>query len=383
MTNSSRIALVAGEPSGDQLGAHLIAALKARLPDAQFFGIAGPKMVGAGADAWWPAEKLAVRGYIEVLRHYREISGIRRALIARLKSDPPDVFIGIDAPDFNLGVETALKKRGIPTIHYVSPSLWAWRPRRIRRMNAAVNHVLALFPFEPAIYQRANIPVTYVGHPLADEIPLPSQRLAARERLDIAPTKRVIALLPGSRESEVERMAELFISTAQRLIERFPDVQFLAPLITRKTRDLFETALWQLKAQKLPIKMIFGHAHDVLAAADVALIASGTATLEALLLKTPHVITYRMASASWHIMRRMRLQPWVGLPNILAKRFVAPEFLQDQATPENLSQALGNLLLDKAACADLVQTFTTIHEELRQNTAEKAATAVIACLTRP
>ena len=372
-----RIAMVAGEASGDLLAAHLMAALKQKLPDARFVGIGGPKMQREGLEAWWPAEKLAVRGYAEVLRHYREIAGIRRQLISRLIKEKPDVFIGIDAPDFNLAVERKLKARGIPAIHYVSPSVWAWRGGRVDKIGRAVSHMLAMFPFEPAIYESRRIPVSYVGHPLADVFPLEGGRAAARARLELADDQAIFALLPGSRQSELQYMGELFIETAKRLHERFPAALFLVPLVSRETRNQFEEALWKVGAQELPIKMLFGHAQDALAAADCALVASGTATLEAALLKTPMVIAYRMSPWSWRLMKRMRYQPWVGLPNILAGRFVVPEFLQDEATPDNLAQALGNLLVDAPVRARLEAVFDGIHRQLRQGTAEKAAAAIL------
>lgn len=376
------IALVAGEASGDLLAAHLIAALKRHLPDARFVGIGGPKMQREGLEAWWPSETLAVRGYAEVLRHYREITGIRRQLLARLTQEKPDVFIGVDAPDFNLWLEERLKRRGIPAIHYVCPSVWAWRGGRVKKIARAVSHLLALFPFEPAILERQHVPVTYVGHPLADVIPVESGRTAARERLELPADRMVFALLPGSRQSELHFMAELMIATAQRLHERFPAAQFLVPLISRETRNLFETALWRLGAQELPLTLLFGHAQDALAACDAALVASGTATLEAALLKAPMVIAYRMSPWSWRLMKRMRYQPWVGLPNILAGRFVVPEFLQEDATADNLAQALGNLVQDPAVREGLDCVFTAIHRRLRQGTAERAAAAILPYLEK-
>ncbi len=376
-----RIALVAGEASGDLLAAHLIEALRRRLPDADFFGIGGPKMQRAGFDAWWPAETLAVRGYAEVLRHYREITGVRRALLKRLLADPPDVFIGVDAPDFNLWLETRLKRAGIRTVHYVSPSVWAWRGGRVRRIAQAVDRLLALFPFEPAIYQKHEVAVSYVGHPLADVLPLEVDRVAARELLDLpVAASPVFALLPGSRQSEVSYMAASFIRTAGLLRERFPAAVFLVPLVSRETRNLFENEIWVQNAQEWPIKLLFGHAQDALAACDAALVASGTATLEAALLKAPMVITYRMSPWSWRLMRRMRYQPWVGLPNILAGRFVVPEFLQEDATPENLAQALGNLVVDAEVRERLTHLFTDMHRQLRQDTSEKAAAAILPLL---
>jgi lipid-A-disaccharide synthase len=378
-----RVAMVAGEASGDLLAAHLIAAIRRHLPDAEFVGIGGPKMEAAGFDAWWPAEKLAVRGYAEVLRHYREITGIRRRLLARLHAERPDVFIGVDAPDFNLWLEGRLKTEGIPAIHYVSPSIWAWRGGRIGKIRKAITHMLALFPFEPEIYREQGIPVSYVGHPLADMIPLEQDREGARERLNVSDAGPLFALLPGSRQSELQYMAEVFVETARKLHARFPQSVFLVPLASRETRALFENALWKRGAQDLPFKLLFGHAQDALAACDAALVASGTATLEAALLRAPMVIAYRMSPWSWWLMRRMRYQPWVGLPNILARRFVVPEFLQDDASADNLAQALTNLVLDRGIRATIERVFASLHRELRQGTAEKAAAAILPYLETP
>ena len=375
-----RIAMVAGEASGDLLASHLISALKAKLPNAQFYGIGGPKMLGQGFEAWHPLEKLAVRGYVEVLRHYRGIAGIRRDLKRRLLADPPDVFIGVDAPDFNLALEKALKERGVPSIHYVSPSIWAWRGKRIHKIGAAVSRVLALFPFESPLYEKQGIPVSYVGHPLADMLPIDDGRIAARELLGLPPEQAVFALLPGSRQSELQYMADTFILTAREINKTLPNAVFLVPLATRETRLLFETALYRCNARELPIRMLFGHAHEAMMASDAVLVASGTATLEAALLKRPMAIAYKMAPFSYRMMRRMGYLPYVGLPNILAGKFVVPEFIQDDATPENLAQALLNLYADKMTCARISDVFREIHLQLKQNTAEKAASAILDCL---
>jgi len=373
----ARIAMVAGEASGDLLAAHLITALQRHLPDARFGGIGGPRMELAGFDAWWPAEKLAVRGYAEVLRHYREITDIRRRLLARLLADPPDVFIGVDAPDFNLWLERRLKLAGIPTIHYVSPSIWAWRGGRLGNIAKAVSHMLALFPFEPEIYRAHDIPVSYVGHPLADLIPMTVDRQEIRERMEITGSSPVFALLPGSRQSELHYLAETFVQTAAKLHERFPGCVFLVPLASRETRRQFEEAVWRCDAGQLPLKLMFGHAQDALAACDAALVASGTATLEAALLGAPMVVAYRMSPWSWRLMKRMRYQAWVGLPNILAGRFVVPEFLQDEAEPANLAQAMINLVSDHGVRARIVRLFASLHRQLRQGTADRAAAAVL------
>lgn len=372
-----RIAMVAGEASGDLLASHLIEALRAKLPNAVFYGIGGPKMLGQGFKAWHPLEKLAVRGYVEVLKHYREISAIRRDLKRRLLADPPDVFIGIDAPDFNLALEKSLKQRGIPSIHYVSPSIWAWRGKRIHKIGAAVSRILALFPFEPPLYEKQGIPVSYVGHPLADMLPVDDGRDGARLLLGLAAQQPIFALLPGSRQSEVQYMAAAFIETARLIQQRLPNAQFLVPLATRETRLLFETALYDCNARELPIRLLFGHAHEAMMASDAVLVASGTATLEAALLKRPMAIAYKMSPLSHRLMRRMGYLPYVGLPNVLAGKFVVPEFIQDDATPENLAQALLNLYADKATCARISEAFREIHLQLKQNTAEKAAAAIL------
>jgi lipid-A-disaccharide synthase len=376
-----RIAMVAGEASGDQLAAHLIGALKQHLPDVKFYGIGGPKMQREGFDAIWPAEKLSVRGYAEVLRHYREISGIRRRLLRQLLKDKPDAFIGVDGSDFNLWLEKRLKRAGIPVIHFVSPSIWAWRKNRMHKIVDSVTHILALYPFEPALYEGTSVKCSYVGHPLADVIPLDVDRHAVRERLGIEQERPVVALLPGSRQSELHFMAETFIDTAKLLHQRFPKIQFLVPLVSRETRLQFETALWKLKADELPFTLMFGHAPDAIAASDAVLVASGTATLETALVGRPMVIAYKMSPWSWRLMRRMGYLEWVGLPNILARRYVVPEFLQDEANAENLAQALGNLLVDRPMREGIEQVFGRIHQNLRQDTAQKAAAVVLPYLT--
>jgi lipid-A-disaccharide synthase len=376
-----RIAMVAGEASGELLASQLMQALRARLPNAVFFGVGGPRMVGLGFDAWHPLEKLAVRGYVEVLRHYREILGIRRDLKRRLLADPPDVFIGVDAPDFNLGLEKVLKQHGIPTVHYVSPSIWAWRGERIHKIGAAVSRVLALFPFEPVLYEKQGIPVSYVGHPLADMLPLEDGREGARTLLGLSAQEPVFALLPGSRQSELQYMSEPFIEAARRIHDEIPAAVFLVPLATRETRALFEGALHRCSAQQLPIRLLFGHAHQAMMAADLVLLASGTATLEAALLKTTDGHRLQGGTAVLPSVAAHRgYLPYVGLPNVLSGRFVVPEFMQDDATPENLAQAMLNLYADKTVCARLKEGFRLMHLQLRQNAAEKAAAAVLSCL---
>jgi lipid-A-disaccharide synthase len=371
------VAMVAGEASGDQLAAHLIKALRDVRPDIDFVGIGGPRMVSAGLDAWWPAEKLSVRGYFEVLRHYRELSGIRSALLQRLLARRPAAFIGVDAPDFNLWLERRLREADVPAIHYVSPSIWAWRGGRIKGIARSVSRMLCLFPFEPALYEKAGVPVSYVGHPFADEISPAPQRMAARERLAIQRDAQIVALLPGSRQSELRYNAGAWINAARMLHERHPELRFLVPLTTRETRALFEQGLWENKATDLPISILFGHARDALMACDAALVASGTATLEAALCRAPHVMAYRMHPLTWQIMKRMAYQPWGSLPNILAGRFVVPELLQADACPEKLADAIDALLGDSAACEAQITEFERIHMTLRQGTAARAAAAIL------
>ncbi len=374
--------MVAGEASGDLLASHLIRALKQRLAGVTFFGIGGPKMQAEGFEVLWPCERLAVHGYVDALRRYRELSGIRTAFLRRLEQNRPNAFIGVDAPDFNLWLEERLKSSGIPTIHFVSPSIWAWRRARVKRIARSVSRMLCLFPFEPPLYEQAGIPVTYVGHPLADVLPLAPDRGAARERLHIRDDATVIALLPGSRESEVRNLATNFIETARVLAGRHPHAGFLVPLATRETRTLFEQALYDAGAGDLPLRILFGHAVDAMTAADVVLVASGTASLEAALLKRPMVISYRIGQWQYRLMKRMAYLPWVGLPNILCNEAVVPELLQDDATPEALADAIDRWLGDAQGRAALVDRFTELHLSLRQNTAEKAAEAILPYLDR-
>ena len=374
-----RIGIVAGEASGDLLGSHLIQALKSKRSDIEFVGIAGPKMMGEGAQSLFPIERLSVRGYVEVIKHLYGLLKLRRQLLNHFLTNRIDLFIGIDAPDFNFWLEKKLKNKGIKAIHYVSPSVWAWRKNRIRKIKHAVSHILALFPFEPALYQDAGIPVTYVGHPLADMLPMEPDTAGAREGLKLKSSALVIAMLPGSRQSEVQQHAELFVKTAKLIYADYPDAVFLVPLITRETRQIFELAIFH-ENESLPIQILFGHAHDAMEAADVVIVASGTATLEAALLKKPMVITYRMSKISWQILKRMRLQPYVGLPNILAEKFVVPELLQDDSTPEKLAEATMKLMSDTTYISEIKAEFTKIHHSLKQNTAEKAANAILAHL---
>ncbi len=377
MAQNVVIGIVVGEASGDLLGSHLMSALKAKRPDLKFVGIGGPRMQSVGMEILFPMEKLAVRGYVEVLRHYLEIAGIRRKLRAYFLANRPDLFIAVDAPDFNLDLELVLKKHGIPTIHYVSPSIWAWRGERIHKIKRAVSRMLALFPHEAEIYRRAEVPVDYVGHPLADMLPDQPKRAEMRDAMRIPARARVFAFLPGSRQSEVRQLALTYVDTAKLILEKMPEARFLVPLATRETREIFQQVIYDCDAQELPITLLFGHAQDAMIAADGVLVASGTATLEAALLKRPMVITYRMPALSWWLMKRKSYQPYYGLPNILCGRFVVPELFQDDATAQNLAQALLNLVGNKQAVAEIEATFTELHRSLRHDTAQKAAAAIL------
>jgi lipid-A-disaccharide synthase len=372
-----RVAMVAGEASGDQLAAPLIAALKARRNPILFAGIGGPRMQAHGFDSHYPMDKLSVRGYAEVLRHYSEIMGIRRRLTQALLGERPDVYIGVDASEFNLDIERKLKQAGIPAIHYVSPQVWAWRGWRVRRIARSVTRILVMFPFEPPLYERVGVPVTYVGHPLADLIPLEPNRLEARAALRLPPGKLIVALLPGSRRSELQYMAQSFVLAAHRFRQEVADVHFVCPTVTRDTRDMFERAVHENQRTDLPLTLLFGHSHEALAAADLALVASGTATLEAALFKTPMVITYRQSPITWALMRRMFYLPYVGLPNVLAGEKLVPELLQNEANPAALAGALLKLLRDTEAQRRQVERFREFHHLLRQNAADKAAQSIL------
>ncbi len=375
-----KIAIVAGEASGDLLGAALITALRERFPDARFAGIAGPRMLSAGATTLDPMETLSVGGIVEVLRHLPEILRLRRRLINACLEDRPDIFIGIDAPDFNLGVEKRLKRAGIKTVHYVSPSIWAWRPERIKTIRAAVDHMLLILPFEEAIYRDAGIAASYVGHPLADQMPLHVDPVEVRDKLDIPPGKRVVAILPGSRQREVEALAGLFVQTAKQLYERFPDICFLVPFVSRPTRQRFEQEIWNQEMQHLPWRLMYGHSHEAMMAADVVLLASGTAALECMLAHRPMVVSYRVAPLTYRMVKRKYLLPYVSLPNIIGKRHLVPEFLQEDAVADNLVQALSAYLSDTRLCGLISECFASMHGEMRCNAAERAADALIPLL---
>ena len=371
---SLTIALVAGEASGDLLGGLLIDGLKARWPDAQFVGIAGPQMLGRGMQAWWPSEKLAVRGYVEVLRHYRELIGIRRKLKDRLLAMRPDIFIGIDAPDFNLDLERDLKAAGIRTAHFVSPSIWAWRPERIEKVRSAVHHVLCIFPFEKKLYDDAGISASYVGHPLAPVIPMQPDKNAAREKLGLLPADTVVALLPGSRRDEIKYLVSRYFEAVAGIKYARSAIKFIVPCVPSLKASI-EAAAHAAGVQS-DVQLLDGQSHTALAACDVALVASGTATLEAALFKRPMVIAYNMHWLSWIIMRRKRLQPWVGLPNILCNGFIVPEFLQEAATPQALAQAVLAWIDSPEKIQAVQQRFTALHLELLRDTPRLCAESI-------
>jgi lipid-A-disaccharide synthase len=367
------MAMVAGETSGDLLAGLMMQGIRAQWPDANLYGIGGPRMQAQGFHALWPSEKLAVRGYVEVLRHYREIVGIRNQLKAQLLAKPPEVFVGVDAPDFNLDLERDLKQAGIPTVHFVCPSIWAWRAERIEKIKQSVDHVLCIFPFETQLLDQHGIAATYVGHPLAQAIPMHVDMLKARRELNLDPERPVVALLPGSRESEITYLAERFFLTAQLLAQQQPQLQFVLPAMPSMMARI-ENLRDQVGASQ--VQILKGQSHAALAACDVTLIASGTATLEAALFKKPMVIAYNMNWLSWQMMKRKKLQPWVGLPNILAQEFCVPELLQEQATPLNMSNAVLDWLRSPEKAQALARRFETLHASLLRDTPTLAAHAI-------
>lgn len=374
MQLSKRFALVAGETSGDLLAGLLLKGMCQRWPELRAAGIGGPRMREQGFEAWWPSDKLAVRGYLEVLPRYREIVGIRHALRERLLSQRPDLFIGVDAPDFNLDLEIALREAGMKTLHFVSPSFWAWRAKKVEKLRRAADHVLCIFPFEPALLAEHGIAATYVGHPLAHVIPLEPDRAAARARLQLRPEDKVVALLPGSRVSEVQYLAKLFFEAARQMLRERSDLRFVLPAVPALRERIAAHAM--ACGMGTELALVEGQSHTVLAACDVTLIASGTATLEAALFKRPMVIAYNMNWLSWQIMRRKQLQPWVGLPNILSGEFVVPELLQDAATPEALARETLAWLDQPERTTRLQARFTALHHSLRRDTAQLATDAI-------
>ncbi len=369
-----RVAMVAGETSGDLLAGLLLGGMRQRWPRLACGGIGGARMAAHGFDAWWPSEALAVRGYVEVLRHYRRIVAIRDQLRERLLREPPDLFVGVDAPDFNLALERDLRRRGIRSVHFVCPSVWAWRAGRIDTIRDSTDHVLCLFPFEPELLHAHGIAATYVGHPLADVIPLRADRAAARATLGLLPDIPVLAILPGSRRSEVGYLAERFFRAAALLRRERPRLQCVVPTVP-SLMPLVERIAANCGMSD-HLRIVAGQSHAALAACDVTLIASGTATLEAALFKRPMVIAYNMHWLSWQIMRRKRLQPWVGLPNILCQDFVVPELLQEQATPRALATAVGEWLDAPERVVALERRFDALHQQLQCDTSRCATDAI-------
>ncbi|MGE4240438.1 lipid-A-disaccharide synthase [Ramlibacter sp.] len=367
-------AMVAGEASGDLLAGLLLDGMRARWPQMQSHGIGGPLMAKRGFDVWWPHDKLAVRGYVEVLKHYREIVGIRNALREKLLANPPSVFIGVDAPDFNLDLEAALKARGIPTVHFVCPSIWAWRAERIHKIKASCDHVLCIFPFEPALLAKHGIAATYVGHPVANVIPMAPDRAGARRALGLKEEGEVIAILPGSRAAEIQYLADRFFAASAIVAKERPSATFIVPAVPQ-LKDRIEAAAARAGLGER-MRVYGGQSHAVMAACDLALVASGTATLEMALFKRPMVIAYAMNWLSWRIHRSKQLQPWVGLPNILCEDFVVPELLQGDANPESLARALLEWLRAPDRMAAVQEKFGALHERLRRDTTKLATDAI-------
>lgn len=376
-----RIALVAGEASGDTLGAALIEALRARFPEAQFAGVAGPRMVAAGCAAWFHSEQLGVMGLTEVLRHLPRLLRLRSDLQKRILEWRPDVFVGVDFKDFNLSLARRLKKQGLRTVQYVSPQVWAWRPGRARTIGESVDLVLCLFPFEPDFYREYGVRATFVGHPLADQVPMEVDRAAARAELGIAADARVLAVLPGSRRGEVERLADPFAAAAELLAARYPGLVCIAPMVTPALRHLFAARCATL-APRAAVRMLDGNARRALIAADVALVASGTATLEAALCKRPMVVAYRLGTITAFLLRTLGLVKvrHFSQPNLLANAELVPEFFQEQASPRNLADALANWFDQPAQVAQVQREFAAIHERLRRGGAELAAREIAALL---
>lgn len=377
-----RIAIVAGETSGDMLGAGLIQSLQQRYPDAEFEGIGGPLMQARGFRSFVPMERLAVMGLVEVLGRLFELLKVRRDLIRHWKKNPPDVFIGIDAPDFNLTLEEKLRAAGIKTVHYVSPSVWAWRQKRVVKIARAVDLMLTLFPFEAKFYDQHQVPVKFVGHHLADKIPFETPVAPARDSLQLDAGRPVVCLMPGSRGSEVERLGKLFLKTAELMLHKRNDLQFIIPAASVERRNQIE-AMLAAYPLTLPVKVVLGQSHTCMAAADTILLASGTATLEAMLLKKPMVVSYIVAPLTYHILKRLVTQPYISLPNLLAGRELVPEFIQHEATPEHLAEALLVRLEDSDAMHQLHETFLFIHRQLKRNADDEAAAAIAALLERP
>jgi lipid-A-disaccharide synthase len=369
--------MVAGEASGDLLASRLLSGLRPALPDTLIHGIGGPAMMAHGFVSDYPLEKLSVRGLFEVLAHYREIKGIQVALRNALLAEKPAVFIGVDAPDFNLGLETQLRAAGIPTMHFIGPSIWAWRGGRIKKIMRAVSHMLVVFPFEEAIYRNAGIGVTYVGHPLAEVIPLQIDVAAARRSLGLRLDARVVGILPGSRMSELKFNSVAFVEAGKLLRARDPQLELVVPMAGPAQKAYFLQLLQAAGLQDVPLHVFDGQSHPCMAASDAVLVASGTASLEVALFKKPMVIAYKMMAASWHVLKHMGYQPWIGLPNILAREFLVPEMLQHAATPQAMANAIWQQLQDPQHTERLQQRFLEMHHSLLRNTAQESAQAVL------
>lgn len=375
-----RIAMVAGETSGDMLGAGLIKAIKEQYPDAIFFGIGGERMIAEGFVTIVPMERLAVMGLVEVIGRLWELLGIQHTLYRHILEQKPNVFVGIDAPDFNLPLEKKLRDANILTVHYVSPSVWAWRPGRVKKIVQSTDLMLTLLPFEAAFYQDHNMPVKFVGHPLADQIPLVNSKQQARDFLAVEQHKEVIAILPGSRGGEIKYLGETFIKTAQYCFSKKPNLQFIIPCVNAARKQEVKNII-EVLAPELPITLLDGHAQQAMAAADTILLASGTATLEALLLKKPMVVAYRVAAITFMIAKWLVKIPFISLPNLLAGREVVPEILQTDATPQKLGDALLAQLADKNKMHDIEQCFHNTHLSLKHGADHQAASAIIALIT--
>lgn len=374
-----RFGIVAGEASGDLLGASLIKAIKQQFPDSIFEGIAGPAMIEQGAKSLFPMDRLSVMGIVEVLGRYRELHGIRQKLAEHFKNNPPDVFIGIDAPDFNLGLEQRLHDANIKTVHYVSPSVWAWRQGRVKKIHKSTDLMLTLFPFEAEFYKEHHIPVSFVGHPLADIIPLQTDKISAREKLSIPLEGDVLALLPGSRSNELQYLGEVFLEAVKWLKKELPNLEVVIPLANKNRRQQFEEIL--KKTNDAPsLKLIDGQSREVMASADVILLASGTAALEAMLLKKPMVVAYKLSPITYWIAKWLVKVENVSLPNLLARETLVPEYIQHEATPENLGRAVLAYFKSTEKTEILHQRFNDIHQSLRQDASNKAADSVLSLI---
>jgi lipid-A-disaccharide synthase len=371
------LALVAGEVSGDLLAGRLLAGLRPQLPNARFTGIGGPRMMEQGLVSDVPMDTLTVRGLFEVIPRYRELKRIQNNLRDRLLAERPAAFIGADYPGFNLGLEEQLRAGGIPTVHFVSPQIWAWRGGRIKKIQRAVSHMLVIFPFEEKIYQDAGVPVTYIGHPLAEMIPLVPDVAAARRALGLPVDGRVVTIMPGSRMAELKYLVEPFIGAAKLLLQRDPSLRFVVPMAGERQRRYYDELVTKAGLADVPVKLVDGQSHAAIAAGDAVLVASGTATLEVALFKKPMVIAYKVMRASWEIMRHMGYMPWIGLPNILSREFVVPEYLQHAATAPALAEAVWQQLEDQAGRARLAQRFTDMHHSLLRDSAKESAEAVL------